>query len=556
MSKISVIIPALHEPFLQHTIDDLNAKAHNEHDLEIIVVLDGYWPNPSLTNYTNVIVIHETERKGMRHSINSAARVATGKYLLKIDAHCLFAEGFDKQLRKDCKPDYTVVPVRYSLDTVKWLRKKDKKYEFEYISSEDLKGKRWPEFAERVKGQKIVDLMTTQGSFEKWGGLDEVNYGGMGREAQEVCLKTWLSGGRFVLSRNTWYAHWSKGKKDIKYTNKKERQKSTDFAVDLWMNDKWPLATRKLQWLVEKFAPVPGWDKVNWQTRHENYDSMKQGFERAPHYDGQGNRLPTLKEEKELKEGKLHDVSVKLSTKGEEVYLDEVTITPLAYQVDPKLYIGLNYNLIVAGKGMQIDGMNRLGLYKLFAKLGYKVGCEVGVQRGRNAIVMVDNIPDLKLYLVDPYKDYDLGNRLYGPKHHAKVRGMTHRRMQGKDVVFLEKFSEDAVREVPDDSLDFVYIDGMHTYDFAMLDLILWSRKIREGGIVSGHDYIKNRNVVQVMHAVDDYVGRHKIPLYLTDPKACVAAGDKSTSFFFVKPSKRALIGRIMDCSSGRSVRR
>ena len=58
-----------------------------------------------------------------------------------------------------------------------------------------------------MQGEKIVDLMTTQGScwfmhkefFDFIGGEDEDNYGTMGAEAQEICLKTWLSGGRFVL---------------------------------------------------------------------------------------------------------------------------------------------------------------------------------------------------------------------------------------------------------------------------------------------------------------------------------------------------------------------
>jgi hypothetical protein len=527
MSKISVIIPAHQEPFLEHTIIDLNTKAEDPHNLEIIAVLDGYWPNPALPNYKNLIVIHETKRKGMRHSINSGARVASGKYLMKIDAHCCFAKGYDKKLMADCRSDYTVVPVRYSLDTIKWTRKVDKKYEFEYISYPDLKGRRWPEYAERVKGENVCDLMTTQGScwfmhraqFEKWGRLDEVNYGGMGREAQEVCLKTWLSGGRFVLTRNTWYAHWSKGKDDIKFYSRKDKQKSVDHAVDFWMNDKWPLATKKIRWLIEKFAPVPGWE-----------NSLKGPVP-----------APIELETRERLKGEPKMISPQPVKTEETAKVEEVAISERQIESTDGV------------ERIEKVGMNRLELYKYFASLGFKTGAEIGVQRGRNAIVMVDNIPDLKLYLVDPYRDYEWSNRMYGEKHHNKFKGMTHKRMRGKNVVFLEDFSEDAVREVPDDSLDFVYIDGMHTYNFVMLDLILWSRKVRGGGIISGHDYIPNRNVVQVMWAVDDYVRRHKIkPLYLTDPKACVAAGDKSTSFFFVNPPKQKIVGRVMNCTGRR----
>jgi len=161
---------------------------------------------------------------------------------------------------------------------------------------------------------------------------------------------------------------------------------------------------------------------------------------------------------------------------------------------------------------------------------------------------MFEKIPGLKLYLVEPYKDYESGNRRYGAANHDKFKRMTLKRLRGKDIVLLEMFSEDAARKVPDDSLDFVYIDGMHLYDFVMQDIILWSRKVREGGIISGHDYDRNSSVVQVMHAINDYVRVHNIdPLYLTDTRAYKVKGDKTTSWFWVNPSRREIIGRIKD---------
>ena len=90
---ISVIIPAFNEPYLQRTIDDLLTKASG--DIEIIVVLDGYWPSVLLPDYKNVTVIHRSVQMGMRHAINSAARLAKGQYLMKCDAHCAFEKGFD-----------------------------------------------------------------------------------------------------------------------------------------------------------------------------------------------------------------------------------------------------------------------------------------------------------------------------------------------------------------------------------------------------------------------------------------------------------------------------
>lgn len=66
-------------------------------------------------------------------------------------------------------------------------------------------------------------------------------------------------------------------------------------------------------------------------------------------------------------------------------------------------------------------------------------------------------------------------------------------------------FSEDAVKLVKKESLDFVHLDGEHAYDWIMLDTILWTRKVKKGGVVSGHDYDKSG----VKAAVHDYVKIH-----------------------------------------------
>ena len=141
MINVSVIIPARNEPYIQNTIDSLLNSAGS--NIEIIVVLDGYWPQPTIRGDKRVIIIHNSEPKGMRSSINAAARIAKGKYLMKCDAHCCFDKDFDIKLARNCKYDWTIVPRRYGLDVSKW-EKTDKVYDFEYIQKDTLKGKRWP----------------------------------------------------------------------------------------------------------------------------------------------------------------------------------------------------------------------------------------------------------------------------------------------------------------------------------------------------------------------------------------------------------------------------
>ncbi len=428
MEKVSVIIPARTERYLQQTIDDLFTKAKGE--IEIVVVLDGYWPDPILRDHANLTLIHRSDQRGMRSAVNSGVSIAHGDYILKCDGHCAFDEGFDQKLQEDCESNWTVVPVRYRLNADTWERG-DKRPEFQYIERGTLKGRDWREYEQRVAGLEIVDLMTSQGSFwfmkrewfEKIGGEDDINYGWTGREAQEICLKTWLSGGRYVLNRKTWYAHWDKVREEV-VARSSEKAKSIAYALSYWTED-------KIKPVIDKFAPVPSWN-------------------------GQSLTTPsTIK--------------------------------------------------------------SRAELYQIFAQRGYKVGCEVGVEAGRNALNILNNIPDLKLYLVDPYQDYALSRKLRKGRNESAKRRMLSR-VKDRNVVILEMMSEDAVKQVPDESLDFVYIDGNHSYDFAMLDIILWSRKVRKGGIVSGHDYFNDpRHNCGVQSAVDNYTKQHNIKVNLTE---------------------------------------
>jgi len=67
----------------------------------------------------------------------------------------------------------------------------------------------------------------------------------------------------------------------------------------------------------------------------------------------------------------------------------------------------------------------------------------------------------------------------------------------------------DALEDIPDESLDFVYIDGNHSLPYITQDIYEWNRKVRVGGIISGHDYfISSHNpywirICHVKYAVD-----------------------------------------------------
>ena len=97
MTLTSVIIPSRDEFYLAKTVQDVLVKAAGP--VEVIAVLDGYWPEPPLDDYPNVHLIHWSESKGMRAAIHAAAWIAKGEYLLKLDSHCSICERWDDILK-------------------------------------------------------------------------------------------------------------------------------------------------------------------------------------------------------------------------------------------------------------------------------------------------------------------------------------------------------------------------------------------------------------------------------------------------------------------------
>lgn len=159
-------------------------------------------------------------------------------------------------------------------------------------------------------------------------------------------------------------------------------------------------------------------------------------------------------------------------------------------------------------------GVDRSGLYKMFAEKGFTKGCEVGVREGGNAQRIINAIPDVHLILVDPYLFYR--RRTGSQERMDKYRRRAMRRLAACDVTWMMLPSREASCGVRDESLDFVYIDGNHKFECVADDINAWFPKVRTGGIVSGHDY----SMESVRDAVDGFVRHNKIRLTITDRDA------------------------------------
>lgn len=124
-------------------------------------------------------------------------------------------------------------------------------------------------------------------------------------------------------------------------------------------------------------------------------------------------------------------------------------------------------------------------------------GAEIGVKRGIHSQVILSRWKGRKLYLVDPWEEQDdesyVDRANVYQERHNEFLDETLSRMQefGGRFEILRDYSVEAAKRIPDESLDFVYIDARHDYDSVLEDLHAWYPKVKDGGIIAGHDYLR-----------------------------------------------------------------
>lgn len=195
------------------------------------------------------------------------------------------------------------------------------------------------------------------------------------------------------------------------------------------------------------------------------------------------------------------------------------------------------------GKPIEIPDYSRDNLPQFFLEMGYKVGAEIGVYKA--AFTEKFCKAGLKMYAIDPWLAYTGAGRTQQEQDRQDfLHGHTERTLAPyKDCTIIRATSMNALKQFIDGSLDFVYIDADHSFRHIAEDLVEWSKKVRSGGTVSGHDYFyygpRSTNLIcQVEPVVDAYVKAFAINnLYvfgkLEKPKS---NDDRVLSWMFIKP--------------------
>ena len=158
-------------------------------------------------------------------------------------------------------------------------------------------------------------------------------------------------------------------------------------------------------------------------------------------------------------------------------------------------------------------------------------GAEIGVFRGEGSLYILENLNVKMLHLIDPYDYEDLQYRDLARPHLAGAsRDACERVVPFEDKVTWWRMPSDEVATlIEPGSLDFVYIDGNHAYSYVKRDIANYSKLVKPGGWVGGHDYTVGDVYVDnelflldgepiqfaVKPAVDEYVKQHGLYLFV-----------------------------------------
>ena len=193
--------------------------------------------------------------------------------------------------------------------------------------------------------------------------------------------------------------------------------------------------------------------------------------------------------------------------------------------MDTLKYICEKYNIDVSKESpFHIDCCRIKDLPGLFKELGFTKGAEIGVLKGDYSAKLCESNPDLTVYSIDAWEFYPLKNNFRRAYMYPPIYEAAKKKLAGyPNSVIIRKWSQDALEDFADESLDFVFIDGNHEFQYVANDIAGWGKKIRKGGIISGHDYgpavsTRKETFCHVKYVVDAWTYSHDIrPWFVLD---------------------------------------
>ena len=159
---------------------------------------------------------------------------------------------------------------------------------------------------------------------------------------------------------------------------------------------------------------------------------------------------------------------------------------------------------------------------------------EVGVREGKNLQCLLGAKPEL-LVAVDIWRDDGVPSHNDRGEKQDKLdqffAGVQALASANPCIQVIRAYSLDAAKLFDDGSFDFVYLDADHGYEAIKADIAAWAPKVRSGGVLAGHDYLRAvvglyKTRVGVIQAVDEFVASIGGALHTT------AARERYASWF------------------------
>ena len=128
---------------------------------------------------------------------------------------------------------------------------------------------------------------------------------------------------------------------------------------------------------------------------------------------------------------------------------------------------------------------------------------EIGCSEGHTTEWLLRCNPTLKITCVDPYVNYlDWNGNQLNDREEFYQKVMAKFTSFGDRFTMIRDFSDNVHGNFEDESLDLVFVDGLHTYDQVLIDCHNYYSKVKPGGIFSGHDF---RVIAGVNKAVKEF---------------------------------------------------
>jgi glycosyltransferase involved in cell wall biosynthesis len=263
---VSVIMPVgknEKESSYIRTIDSLTKTAQGK--IEILFLADGWCPkSDKLYSYPNLIIFPSKENLGERKTVNRGVKLAKGKYIFRVDAHCKMSEGWDENFAALCSDKTLLVSILDALDEETW---EGLNHVYDSVSVT-------PSCIEKWWGRRKLDVLPNafptmsltgcgwfceRDYFDSCLRFDE-DLSKWGCIGPELSIKVEKSGGQILVAKTVNCAHLFNTSKGYSYSEVVKTQK-----VLLQRYHKY------LYTLAQKFMPVPAWEHIkedyldNWE---------------------------------------------------------------------------------------------------------------------------------------------------------------------------------------------------------------------------------------------------------------------------------------------------